>query len=313
MRDDSVSTPSGYSSRPAAEVTLDAPAWFRRAADRVHSTHEVDVAGCPVRYLSWGGGPGPTTLLVHGGAAHAQWWAPVAALVAESLPGRVVAMDLSGHGLSGRRPSYGVDLWADEIEAVAADSSQDRVVVVGHSLGGIVAAYASVRTSGRMARFVAVDSPVWDTAPPPEIELSYVAGRPARTYQDVEEALARFRLVPPQECDNPWYLRHVAWHGLRPGPHGWEWRFDPQIFADPTGDHRIARFEGDLADSGCPVDVVMGGLSYLVDGARAAFHPSGARRPGVTLSIIPGARHHVMLDQPVALADRLVELLSHPA
>ncbi|WP_158303058.1 alpha/beta fold hydrolase [Prauserella endophytica] len=282
------------------------PAWFSAALRRERHTGEVDVGGVPIRFLAWGEPGSPATILVHGGAAHAMWWAPIAARL--DPDSYVVALDLSGHGCSGHRPVYAVEHWAEEIAAVAEAVSPAPATVVAHSLGGIVTSCAMTRAdlAGRFRRAVLVDAPVWPDAAAPEQPLADREIRPHRTYANAAEALGRFRLVPPQPCDNDWYVEHIAWHSLRPvAPSGWQWRFDPRIFANPTGDHRITRFEGSLDRAGCPFAVVMGERSYLAPGARAAL----ADRPGTPLRFVPDAAHHVMLDQPLALLSQLRDLL----
>lgn len=269
----------------------------------------MEVAGATIRYLLWAGpgGAGSPTLLVHGGAAHAQWWAPLAARLDPA--GTVAAMDLSGHGLSDWREQYSVTQWGDEILAVARALGGGRVTLVGHSMGGIVSADVSTRFGQHFSHVVSVDAPVWADAPAPEGVLASMAVQPVRWYADADEARARFRLIPPQDALVPWYVDHVAWHGLCREARGWRWRFDPRIFANPTGEHRIARFEGTLADARCPVTVVMGERSYLADEARNAFASSGALGH-VPLVFVPDASHHIMLDQPMALL-RVLRALSY--
>jgi pimeloyl-ACP methyl ester carboxylesterase len=295
---------AAYSSLPSREIAPTAPGWFHEAMARPRSTGEVVVAGTPVRYLSWGPQHGPATVLVHGGAAHAMWWAPLAAELDPSR--RVVAMDMSGHGTSGRRPRYTADLWGDEITEVALATSQGPPTVIGHSLGGIVLSHVAHQRGHLFERIVLVDSPVWGDAPAPEGKLVRESGRPARRYPDLGTALDRFRLVPPQECANQWYVDHIARHGLMRDQHEWQWRFDPEIFAAASGANQIVRFEGDLDEAGCPWAVVMGQRSYLADGARRAFgsHPSAPFR------LVPDAAHHVMLDQPLELLTTLQDVLA---
>ena len=78
------------------------------------------VADAPVAYRAWGEPGGRGIVLVHGGAAHSRWWDHIGPLLASDR--RVVAIDLSGPGDSGRRPSYSLDRWADEVLAVAEDA-----------------------------------------------------------------------------------------------------------------------------------------------------------------------------------------------
>lgn len=281
------------------------PRWFREH-ERATGTGEVEVAGARIRYLSWGPERGPATVLVHGGGAHAQWWAPLARQVVPR--GRVVAMDFSGHGRSDRRPSYGLEHWVAEVVEVCRATSQGPATVVAHSFGGIISTFAATRDHDAFSRVVAVDAPVWPGTPdPPVVMPGPKAGQGPRTYPDLAAALSRFRLVPPQPCDNKWYVRYVAEHGLAPVDGGWQWRFDPQVFAGGTGSGRLARFDGDLADVRHPLGLVVGARSYLEPSARRALASGQLDLPH---RFVPGAAHHVMLDQPLALAEQLRDLLT---
>ena len=79
----------------------EAPRWFRDAINTPYDEDVVEVDGCPIHYLRWGDRERPGLVLVHGGAAHAHWWSFVAPQLTNNY--HVVALDLSGHGDSGRR------------------------------------------------------------------------------------------------------------------------------------------------------------------------------------------------------------------
>ena len=84
------------------------------------------------------GGSGPAVLLLHGGGRTRHDWEPFAALlVARGY--RPVAADLRGHGESPAAPWSWRAALAD-VSAVADGLALDRPAVVGHSLGGMVAA-----------------------------------------------------------------------------------------------------------------------------------------------------------------------------
>jgi pimeloyl-ACP methyl ester carboxylesterase len=144
-----------------------APAWFTAAIATAPEERTVRVKGCDIHYLRWGDVERPGLVLVHGGAAHAHWWSFIAPLL---LPQHhVVAVDLSGHGDSGRRPVYAVETWADEVMACADDSGMHGPpVLVGHSMGGLVTIAAGSLHGERLAGAVVVDSPV--RRPDPESE-----------------------------------------------------------------------------------------------------------------------------------------------
>src|SRR5581483_3755345 len=94
------------------------------------------VGGCPIAVRRWGEPSRPGLLLVHGGGAHSRWWDHVAPFFAHDC--YVTALDLSGHGDSGRHPVYTFDVWGREIAEVAvATPCLQPPVVVAHSLGGL--------------------------------------------------------------------------------------------------------------------------------------------------------------------------------
>jgi pimeloyl-ACP methyl ester carboxylesterase len=125
----------------------------------------VVAPGDRIHFLDWGGTGEPGVVLVHGLAASAWVWTPVARrLIAARW---TVAMDLRGHGLSDAPTddgAYDLETLADDVVAVAegsglldpaADDSQ--VTLVGHGFGAIVAALAAVALGRRCARLVLVD------------------------------------------------------------------------------------------------------------------------------------------------------------
>ncbi len=79
-------------------------------------------------------------LLVHGITENSLFWKPVADLLSPS--GRVVWLDLRGHGKSGDADNYDMASMASDVAAVAAAAGLDRPHLVGHSLGGIVVSAA---------------------------------------------------------------------------------------------------------------------------------------------------------------------------
>jgi pimeloyl-ACP methyl ester carboxylesterase len=72
---------------------------------------------------------------------------------------RVVTLDLGGHGASGaNRSRWSVADLGGDVQAVVLALRLERVVLVGHSMGGPVALDAARRMPGRVVGIVAVDS-----------------------------------------------------------------------------------------------------------------------------------------------------------
>jgi pimeloyl-ACP methyl ester carboxylesterase len=101
-------------------------------------------------------GTGSPLLLIHGLTESRRMWDPlVPALAADHT---VVLVDLPGHGESGPAASYAADRMADEVASVVREVGVDDPIVVGHSLGGVVAtAYGGLHPSRGI---VNVDQPL---------------------------------------------------------------------------------------------------------------------------------------------------------
>jgi pimeloyl-ACP methyl ester carboxylesterase len=94
-------------------------------------------------------GDGPALLLLHGTAASREQWGPLTAKAADRFT--VLAPDFSGSGLTTDHggPLTTEDL-AAEAEAVLNHAGADTAHVVGHSLGGVVAAHLAGTRPGRV-------------------------------------------------------------------------------------------------------------------------------------------------------------------
>jgi pimeloyl-ACP methyl ester carboxylesterase len=282
---------------------VSAPAWFARAVATPCEDRFVEVAGCRIHYLRWGDEERPGIVMVHGGAAHAHWWSFLAPLLLPDY--RVAAIDLSGHGDSGRRAEYPRELWAGEVLAVAADAGfAGPPILVGHSMGGFVCIAAAVERGERLAGAVIIDSPV--RRPDPEA-VEGAEGRSFRNpkvYPDRESALKRFRLVPEQPCENRYIVDHVAAHSLRAVPGGYTWKFDPAVFrrVTPRAAHEI------LPSVRCRVALLRAQYGLVTPDIGDYMYELLDRNAPVVE--IPECHHHLMLDQPLALVTALRALLA---
>jgi pimeloyl-ACP methyl ester carboxylesterase len=104
------------------------------------------------------GGDGPPLLLLHGPAANATHWMRVIPELAKTH--RVIAPDLPGHGESqltddGELDAERVFAWLGELIERTCPSPP---VLVGHALGGAIAAHFAVDHGDRLSRLVLVDA-----------------------------------------------------------------------------------------------------------------------------------------------------------
>lgn len=82
-------------------------------------------------------GTGPTIVLVHGITECRRAWDPLVAELASDHT--VVAVDVRGHGESGTAATYDSQSMAGDVAAAVSDLRLVDPLVVGHSMGGIVA------------------------------------------------------------------------------------------------------------------------------------------------------------------------------
>ena len=295
-----------------------APAWFRQALADAPQRSTVEVEGAAIEVLESGPVGAPGILLLHGNAAHADWYSFIAPLLVPKY--RVAAMSWSGMGGSGWRAQYGAGQHAREAISVARAAglfeSEQKPVFVAHSFGTFALAAIAAQYGAELSGVVVVDSPLrpraqLDARPPRE-------WRAPGTYASVAAALARFRLIPAQPCEHLYLIDHIARTALKQveqveqaerikAGHGgvprWAWRFDPFVLKN----YDLGNPQRDLGLAQCRVALVRGTLSSVATDARFAYLRDVAPA-GSVVREIAHARHHVMLDQPQALAALIDEL-----
>ena len=279
------------------------PVWFTQALAAPRTEYDTEVAGTPVHWLDWGRNPeAPGLVFVHGGAAHAHWWSFLAPMFTERW--HPVAFDLTGHGDSGRREHYSHEMWSDEVMAVAdAAGFPGPPVVVGHSLGGLVTMQTAAVYGDALAGAVIVDAPVHRPDPESEARARGTAFKSPGVYPDLQTALARYKLIPPQPCDNKYLVDHVARHSLHQTPEGWTWKFDPELFK-----HTMVSMQDQLLAAKCRLALFRGEDSVVVPSDTVEYMSELLEHNAPVVSI-PGAMHHLILDQPLAFVAALRTLL----
>ena len=299
-----------------------APEWFKAAIAQAPERTFVESLGAKIELLTWGEVGKPGLLLAHGNSAHADWWSFIAPYLAKDY--RVASMSLAGMGGSDWRERYAFDDFAHDAEACARASGLyeggRKPIYVGHSFGGGQVYFAAARYPQNMHAAVLVDTGFG--GPPPEVladrqkreELMRRMPNPfrgGRVYATLEEALERFRLMPPQPAENLYILDFIARRSLKRVPmpdgsgEGWTWKFDPGMWEklDRTGmGYGEARPKVEV-----PLVHIYGDKSRIIERRASGEAHFLEDIPEIE---IPDSHHHVMIDQPLALVAALRSLLA---
>jgi pimeloyl-ACP methyl ester carboxylesterase len=238
------------------------------------------------------GGSGEPVLLLHGlGATGAVWdgWQP---LLAQRWPGRWLAPDLPGHGGSRPLPAYTFDTLAAAVVGLASGGA--RAVVLGHSLGGVVAlALASGRFPVPVQAVIGLGIKVAWTQE--ELDRAQAAARrPVTWFGSRDEAAARYLrisgLAGLLAADAP-----AVDEGLRQEQGRWRLAMDPGAFA--VGAPDMAQL---LARSQAPVILARGEHDPMNTSEQLA-------RLGVPVVTLPGLGHNAHVQSP----ELSITLLDH--
>jgi pimeloyl-ACP methyl ester carboxylesterase len=257
--------------------------------------------GVGIHFLEWPGLSSADLALIflHGGGLHAHTFDVVGNLLREH--GRCIALDLRGHGESDWTPGgYGSEETADDLSAAVTRLGLERVVVVGHSMGGIGAIAWAARRPPELAGLIIVDVG-------PELTNSATAS--------INEFItSQLSFADLEEVDD---------YGAGPGPAGdsmaanLRWRDDGRLafkYDDsqfhpggsrlPVGDEirELAR------RIDCPTYIMRGSRSRVLSDEDAA--ELARLIPGATWSTVEGAGHTIQSSNPRGMAAAISDFLA---
>jgi len=113
-------------------------------------------------------GRGSTVVLVHGLGSSPKHWLPTARILAKHH--HVILVELPGHGDSEMSDLFSLDQTSEALDRVIANDSREPVTLVGHSIGGLVAADEALRHPERVRQLVLVETALRPQVQGPERE-----------------------------------------------------------------------------------------------------------------------------------------------
>ncbi|RRR69391.1 MAG: alpha/beta fold hydrolase [Candidatus Viridilinea halotolerans] len=259
-------------------------------------SHYITIEGLHIHYELYGSSGRPVVLL-HGfaGAAHA--WAEVAADLASDHA--VYALDLVGFGQSDKSTQADLSLAGHGRRVVALLEALDLrdVTLAGHSMGGVVAAYASLADhEQRSTRLALVDANFYRRNGPPIPMLPFLSRLLARRFYNPKARAASLRrcFADPRMLTAERLERYLAPTRL-PGAHA-----ALAAFLATRGPATYAALPAQIQR---PTLILWGAadaLWPLSDAQRLSREIANAR-----LSVIPDAGHMLPEERPADVAAAL--------
>jgi len=239
------------------------------------------------------GGSGDTSLLfVHGWCCSRRQWARTMDVFAENY--RVVALDLAGHGDSEKgRETWDLPSFSRDVVAVIEGLDLDRVVLVGHSMGGPVCLGAAAAVPERVVGVIGVD-----TLHDAEMKFDAEAMRPfiEMFEKDFEGTAAGFvESMLPASAD-PSVLETIMSDVRRAGA-----KVGTAVMRSYVG------FAPDECFAACPVPLVC--INAATPNPTEVEH-NRAHVPDFEVLLMEGVGHFLVLEAPEAFEQRLREAIA---
>jgi pimeloyl-ACP methyl ester carboxylesterase len=262
------------------------------------TSHFVEANGIKLHYLDYGTAGCRPMLCVHGGQAHAHWFDFVAPGLTPDH--HVLALDLRGHGDSAWADphTYLFETHAEDINAFLEKLDLSDVVLIGHSMGGMISLIYAATHPGRVSRLIIVDSIM--LMPMDRVtNMREFSARPAKSYATQDELIARYRLEPAKsQLAAPEVVHRMGAHSGKQDDEGrWQHKADRRVYANFQ---QIA---------GVPLWEKIRVPALVITGEHSTrFTPEvlaeiRARAPQVQMAQVPASDHHVMLENPRGFVD----------
>jgi pimeloyl-ACP methyl ester carboxylesterase len=243
-------------------------------------------------------------LCLHGGAVNAHWFDFVAG--AFNADYHVRALDFRGHGDSAWAdpPDYRYGRYAADVNEVVEKLDLRDFVLVGHSMGGLVSLVYAANYPGRARGMVVIDSTLRATQDRVKA-LHDIGNREGSSYASRDEFISRFKLRPEGTTAVPAIIRYLAERGGREGPDGrWRHKFDRNVYSK----RELLDIMPHWDRIRIPALLVKGGLSNRI--SPDIQDEIKRRCPHVELVEVPGADHHVTLDNPPGFIEAVKPFLA---
>ena len=188
--------------------------------------HRARLRDIDIAWFEWGVPSGQPVVMAHATGFHGRCWAAVATVLGSDY--RVIALDQRGHGRSGNVGPYDWRVFGDDLAAFVDHLDLERVVGVGHSMGGHAMVQAAFNRVERFERLVLIDPVIlapemyreWHRERPYASADAHPVARRKAEFKTWTDFHRRLRDRPPFTLWRADVLRDYCRHGVLPKPGG---------------------------------------------------------------------------------------------
>lgn len=255
-----------------------------------------------LHYLEWGAADAPDIVCVHGYTGSADAFNALARHLQDRF--HIFAFDVRGHGESAWSPSgaYRYEDQASDLAGFVGGLGLDKFVLIGTSMGGIIAMTYAAEYAERLSGLV-----INDIGPEAEAgtqRITQMVGSRPDEFATLEEAMAYRRSASPiLAARNAEDQHELALGVLRQRADGkWRWKMDPAYIRQRVERGAPVRppLWPALQALPCPTLVVWGSDSDVLSEAQARRMVDAL--PRGELVEVPGIGHAPTLVEPQSLA-----------
>lgn len=270
----------------------------------VPKSKEVKINGLRLHYLEWGSS-GQTIICLHGLTSNSAHWEHFCRKLSANC--HIFALDQRGHGDSEwAADGYDAEKYVSDLSAFITYLDMDSVVLVGHSLGGLVSMRCASLYPDRIAKIVVVDM---SPAPRQDFVKEMYDKNYPREFENLDSAVKWASSSYGWARDD--VLAEDFAKRFRRNRNGqWVWKADPNTWG--LGYHLSVKEHAEeywhsFTEISCPILAIRGLDSGLVNDEMK--NKMQALNSGCQWKDIKEAGHNVLADQPDKLLKAVTPFL----
>ncbi|CDT85719.1 putative VALACYCLOVIR HYDROLASE [Vibrio coralliirubri] len=255
-----------------------------------------------------------TVVFIHGWLDNSSSFNQVMQQVAKFAPNaHLVAIDLFGHGFSSHKSGsyYPFHDYIDDLHQLVTKLSPNRLVLVGHSLGALIASCYSAAFPEKVSGLIQIEGHGPLSEAPHETVSRLRDGvlsrlrqrrKPSRPLASLEDAI---KLRAHANQINAELIAPIVERGIVEFSNSWQWRCDPSLKCDSLYRMSQAHAEAIMAAIECPQLIILGndGFRHLQHNRYKSVHSP------LHIETVPGG-HHCHLESPELVSELILGVVN---